>query len=755
MMIYYDNKLSTTFKELTSGESPILPKGTLKSWLSRGEVLYVRRARGRGVKALIDVDTLPSEVRAQLIERYGLPEQPRPDYVGMPEVVRDVRALDYYNRYRYPDSSGSEQTLPGDLILEYALNAAILNTLQREEKRLRMLGNKLNNRRSDIWSILLGVSEALRKEYGHTLPASERRLREKMRAYQKEGYASLISKKLGNSNSEKITEEAGEYIVALKLSMLPVLSHEEILQAYNYKCLETGWEPLKSVQVLRNYLYSPGVKPKWWGGTVGELSAYQAYGYKHKTTLPTKRDSLWYMDGTKLNLYWYDGEKLRTTMVIEVIDAATECLLGYCITEREDFWAQRRAVCMALMTAGQRPYELVHDNQGGQTSRMARDLFGRVALVHRTTQPNRPQSKTIESLFGRFQSSELRHCPWYTGANITAKNPESRARLEWIDANRNLLPRSPEELEEQYVAMRDRWNRQPHHETGIPRMEMYLSSVNDALTPLTETDYEELFLVTRPRTIRMEGRGLVMQVDGVDYAYDAYDYEGDRPVVDFEWRIKNIGQDFVVRYNPDDLTKVYLYTEDAKNGLRFERILRPKVEVERAIQDQSSEDARYIRYIQQADKAARLRLVAEQRAITDTWQVGKSSLAPDPRGTTAEERRTLDQEVERRKRAKLERNRTKGIPTTPTPDPLGHGEQPAVQPIAAGQVLRQSEPALGIGQPLGVAKSYKQESLQTWDEVEVTVIREGKGKPLPAPGSDYRFSPGTKEELRARTRRKY
>lgn len=740
-MEYHDNKLSATFEEITEGDDPIMRLGTLKSKLSRGLVQYARRAKGRGVKALIDVMTMPKEIQQELITRYGLPEKPTLK-AEVVEVARDVKALNYFNQYRYYNGQGEEQSLPSDIILEYTLNASVLNVLIQEEKRLRAMGNKLNNNRTDIGGILLSLSEALRREYGHNLPASERRLREKLRDYKKKGYATLISRAMGNSNSTKITEEAGEYLVALKLSKLPTLSHEDILEAYNYKCKETGWKPLESIQALRNYLYSPAVKPKWYGGRVGELTAYQVYGYKHKTTMPEKRDALWYIDGTKLNLYYNKEGKLATAMVVEVIDAYSDCLLGYAITEAEDFQAQYRAVRMALEKAGHRPYELVHDNQGGQTSKVAKEWFDRIALVHRTTQPNRPQSKTIENLFGRFQQEVLKRMPWFTGANVTAKGEENRPDLEWIKANLNLLPRSLEELEEQYVALREEWNLRKHHRTGVARIEMYETSHNEALTPFTEADYEALCLLTRSRTIRFEGRGLVLESGKQEYAYDAYTETQDgKLLVDFEWRLKNIGQEFVVRYDPKDLSKLYLYKETA-NGLRFERIVTSKVVVARAIQEQTSSDAEYIRYIQQADKEARLALVAEQRAITATWQVGKASLAPDPKGTNAKEREALDRQVDLLTQEKLQRNETKGILTTPTPEPI---------PTAISlSTTKQKKRAI---QPRGIepAVAYKNDSLRTWDEVEVKVVEKAKEESL----IDLSYLIETKDDLKQRIRDKY
>ena len=64
------------------------------------------------------------------------------------------------------------------------------------------------------------------------------------------------------------------------------------------------------------------------------MKAHQRYDRKHRTILPSRRDSLWYGDGTKLNLYYRDenGNKC-TTSVYEVVDAYSEVLLGYYISD--------------------------------------------------------------------------------------------------------------------------------------------------------------------------------------------------------------------------------------------------------------------------------------------------------------------------------------------------------------------------------------------------------------------------------------
>lgn len=111
------------------------------------------------------------------------------------------------------------------------------------------------------------------------------------------------------------------------------------------------------------------------------------------------RDALWYGDGTKLNLYYKDEDgKVRTTSVYEVIDAYSECLLGFCISDSEDYEAQYMSYRMAIQVSGHKPYEIVYDNQGGHKKLENQEFFKKLCHIHRTTTPYNGASKTIENL---------------------------------------------------------------------------------------------------------------------------------------------------------------------------------------------------------------------------------------------------------------------------------------------------------------------------------------------------------------------
>ena len=68
----------------------------------------------------------------------------------------------------------------------------------------------------------------MRNDFHHTLPENAARLKDKLRAYEREGFASLVSKKFCNANKSKITPEGGRLLVALRRSRIPVYTLRQI-----------------------------------------------------------------------------------------------------------------------------------------------------------------------------------------------------------------------------------------------------------------------------------------------------------------------------------------------------------------------------------------------------------------------------------------------------------------------------------------------------------------------------------------------
>lgn len=612
-MEWYNNILCATFEDLTSGKSAVVAKGGLTSLIRRNPSLRVRRG-GAYQTALINYYALPPRYRQMYEREYGDPKE-----MLQKEAMRKTLALDkdaraFYEAYRY-EKRGEIVSLTDKLIKEYTINASVLNELQKELDERRTYRRARGGSVVRLWETLEGSCEALRDAYGHTLPANMTRLKEKMARYKKEGYASLISGKVGNMSATVIDGDAGRLIIALKQSRTPVYTDAQILREYNRRAAENGWKMLKSQKALTMFLNRPEIVQLWYGAVHGELKAHQTFGRKHSTALPTRRDALWYGDGTKLNLYYKAIENgrtvVRTMQVYEVIDAYSEALLGYHISPTEDYEAQYLAYRMAVRVAGRKPYELVSDNQGGHKKLDNQKLFKHISRVYRPTAPHKGQAKTIESVFGRFQKEVLHKSWFFTGCNITAKGKESRPNTEFINANVDKLP-TLEEVKRIYAEYRKEWNDMAHPATGVGRMEMYRSSENPEAPELTVEEMAEMFWITTDRQSTYTANGIRITVKGKEYDYEVYGGDG---MPDHKFYRKNIGRKFQVMYDPYDTKSIRLYTVDADGSKRFVCVAETKYVIHRAIQDQTAEDRAFIRAQTEADREDRMERQAEARVI--------------------------------------------------------------------------------------------------------------------------------------------
>lgn len=647
-MEYYNKILCVTFAELTGGRDPVMKANTLKCNVQRCNIACARRGGGEGTQALYVWSSIPEKYRRRFVATYGDPEEKMREAMTKASIKIDAKAREYYEAYTYMDKDGQERHLTEKMIEEYTINASVLGELEKMAARRQAIRSSLNAPMSGAWDLILDSSERMRESYGHTLPGTLARLKTRLKAWKADGYQSVVSGKLGNSSALKITGDFLKLIVALKRSKVPVYTDAQLFEKANEIAEERGWKPIRSLSGMKKWLNSPSVEPLWYDAVYGEQAARQRYGRKHKTALPTRRDSLWYGDGTKLNLYYRDEQgKVRTTQVYEVIDAMSEVLLGYCISDTEDYEAQYHAYRMAIQKSGHKPYEIVYDNQGGHKKLDSDGFIGKICRVHRPTQPYNGESKTIESVFGRFQAQVL-HKDWrFTGQNVTAKKASSRPNVEFIEANKDSLY-TLEELKDAYAAARKEWNEGVHPATGERRIDMYENSVNEETQEVTLHDMVDMFWVFTKRMATFTDQGLQVTIKGEKRQYEVCSSPG---VPDHEWRRKHTYERFIVAYDPYDFASIRLYTKGTDGSLRFERTAEPYILIHRALQDQQgTDDAKFIRQEQEANLQDRIERTVKGRTIAaehgmDAEQQGLHS--PKLKGTTAAVQRQIDHRMER------------------------------------------------------------------------------------------------------------
>lgn len=659
-MEYHDKILCVTREELIGGSDPVMKVGTFNSNVYRKRIVAVYTGGGEENYTLYSYDSIPEKYRKKFMQKYGNPEEVLREREMRKAVKYDECARAFYEEYQYLKND-EYTTLDEDLKAEYTINASVLGELLRMKAERRAMMASLNARATDVWEVVLQNSEKLRERYHHTLPASLSRLKARIRAFQKDGYESVISKKLGNINTIKITAEGRDVLVALKRSYTPRYTDAQIFEKYNELAAIRKWKPLKSVRSLQAWLYSPKVEQLWYDAVHGEQAARQRFGRKQSTMLPTRRDSLWYGDGTKLNLYYRDGKTVKTINVYEVVDAYSEVLLGFHISESENFEAQYCAFRMAVQRSGHKPYEIVHDNQGGHNklNRQGKKPIGdekgkgfldRLCHIHRPTMPYNGESKTIENIFGRFQQQVLARYFNFTGQNVTAKKLTSRPNMEMVAANRDQMP-TLLELCELYAQCREEWNEMKHPKYDGSRIAMYEGSVNEETPVVGKYEMQDMFWIMSEKPVTFTDSGIKMTIDKKHYHWEVFTVdENGVQIPDREWRRLHTWEKFYVQYDPQDMTTVNLYSIDRAKKLHFCTVAKPYMQIHRAMQDQSAEEKARIHADIERGMQDRIERVAAGRNIaqrhgTDPEQNGL--YYPKLKGLTAEQQRQLYDRVGR------------------------------------------------------------------------------------------------------------
>ena len=206
-MEYHENRLCISARELVDGG--IVSQSNYQNWVNRKRIDVVRRGGGAsGHYALVAVESLPRDYRAKVQTLY-----PDGDLTHLKGWVCSNYETDQAAVAFFHSREQAGLDLPPEKIKEYVVNASVLNCCIRLYERAataqKLFGGKYN------WEQMAKAIEALREEYGHTLPASTLRFRKKVNEYKREGYACLISGKFGNQNKRKVSHKVERLVLSI------------------------------------------------------------------------------------------------------------------------------------------------------------------------------------------------------------------------------------------------------------------------------------------------------------------------------------------------------------------------------------------------------------------------------------------------------------------------------------------------------------------------------------------------------------
>lgn len=206
-MEYHENRLCISARELVDGG--IVSQSNYQNWVNRKRIDVVRRGGGAsGHYALVAVESLPRDYRAKVQALY-----PDGDLTHLKGWVCSNYEIDQAAVAFFHSREQAGLDLPPEKIHEYVVNASVLNCCIRLYERAataqKLFGGKYN------WEQMANAIEALREEYGHTLPASTLRFRKKVNEYKRNGYGCLISGKFGNQCARRVTIKVERLVLSI------------------------------------------------------------------------------------------------------------------------------------------------------------------------------------------------------------------------------------------------------------------------------------------------------------------------------------------------------------------------------------------------------------------------------------------------------------------------------------------------------------------------------------------------------------
>lgn len=529
-----------------------------------------------GTPALFYLDALPKECKDEIYRRYPDAKAQAKAKPFIDTIVCDMAALDFYRNYQLADGRGLSFDKQG----EYTNNASILNAfgevLDRSDSEHKKNSKKCINR-AKFWRMAAEMLPRIADRFPNSLPGNSRRLQEKYNQYRREGYEALVTKKIGNTNSAKMSNKEQIDVAIRIMADHRNLDNEQVAMLYNVMADKLGWPSVtrKNIEWCRRKhdLICAA-------GRLGAKEFYNNRAMQVKRAAPSFPLYMWSLDGWVAELF-YQGSKNDTTtyynrLTLEVVlDPCTKYPIGYAIGRDEDTAlitaALKNAVDHTKELFGRRyrAHQVQSDNFAIKSMMPAYKAAG--ALVTPAKVGN-AKSKPIERYFGTLNKNYANFFDNWSGFGVTSKKslqPNSDAievlKRQFPDEDscrrqmEFIINAERAKKRDEYVKL---WESMPEEHRLLMSDEQYLLAFGE------ETGYKNT----------LEGSGLKIKLLGMRRTYDCFDTNF-RKYGHVRWN---------VRYDRTDLTKVLAINEDG--SLRFvleEKYVQPMAKIEQTAEDRA------------------------------------------------------------------------------------------------------------------------------------------------------------------------
>ncbi|MDI3319160.1 hypothetical protein [Pinibacter soli] len=562
--------------------------------LSQRKQLTVLRRGCYGTPALIDYESLPERIKTAIKLKYG----PNLEKVAMANpikkaIVPDVKAVEFFKTHRLP---GGELLKP-EKQKQYADTAAVLNAIIHVVNDRTGFKKTCGGNASGVWEGLKAALLAIRSEYKYALPGSVRRLRQKVEDYKKEGFISLVSGKIGNSNADKVQEDEQQATMRKLLRDHRNLDNAQIASLYNMVAEKLNWKRVTPATIGNRRIDWDVVT---YSGRRGETSFNNVVAMQVKRRAPQFPMLYWTMDGWDVELLYQkttttitDEGKTKTVTtyhhrltVVVVLDPCNKYPVGFAIGTHENPALIKEALRNAINHTAEcfgmhhKPKQLQTDRYGNGA---LKDFYESVTAKYTPARVKNSKSKVIEPYFKRLNKKYCQLLPNWAGFGVTA-DKNSQPNDEYLNKIRHSFPDEAEcikqikriifaERKEKYELYKQLWSDLP----------------NEHKLPVSEVDYLLSMGETTGFTNRLSAPGLIVTINGIKRTYDSFDSN---------FR-KLSHEDWTVRYNLENLQKIVVVNSTGTQQF----LLSEKYEQPMALAERVENDAIELKRVNDFNKA--------------------------------------------------------------------------------------------------------------------------------------------------------
>lgn len=602
-MEYYNSILCTEVRWLVDND--VMSYDQYK-YLAKTKQVYVARPGCRNTPALVSYDSIPERFKPMIKEALGCdPYEAAKISQVESRIEHDAEISRYFEEdYRLADG----RRLPKETRAEYYANAIVLEAIGRllsdKTAYKRARGGRVVHNWKDIAD---GVQELDRTKYPHTLPANERRLKDRFNRYKKEGLESLIHRNFMNIHAAKVDDDVKESYLMEFIAAPNNLDNSQIARLYNMLAGQMGWKQITAATVAN---YREKHFTTTYAGRRGSVAFSNKIGMQVKRSAPTAPLYHWSLDGWDVELLYQktetdkDGRSTTTyhhrPTVVVVLDTCLKYPIGYAVGTHETPELIQAALRNAAKHTEQLFGKMYKAHQIQSDNYAIKKMTPYYAAMADKVTPARvknAKAKPIEPYFGQINKKWCQLMGNWSGFGITG-DCEKQPNTEYLNKYKTSFPDFEGVCKQiDMIMARER-------EEKVERyMELWQALDESRKIELTRESYLLQFGETTGRTILLQHSGLHPTILGQRRNYDCFDVSfRDHGAV--KWTIK---------YDPDDLGEVLAVNDDETLLYMLEeKYIQPM-----ALADRKPGDAAQLQRVREFNRLHE-EVVTERRAISGT-----------------------------------------------------------------------------------------------------------------------------------------